>query len=176
MSARELFDKFDRNGNGSITCGEVEEVLRALGVSGDCKAMIRAVDANSDGTIDWEEFQEMMRSSSGLGGIIKEKRNSILNVRTGAGNAQHTFSREETEAFKAAGVSAAAFGKDLGVPLALCGFKASELRAATWSTAYRRARSTNSAVSWPTCAPAVCPRLPQSISGAHRRVVNDETP
>ncbi|KAK7242518.1 vacuolar protein sorting-associated protein [Aureococcus anophagefferens] len=99
MSARELFEKFDVNGSGSITCAEVQNVLRELGVAGDYAAMVRAVDVNNDGTIDWDEFQEMMKSSDGLGAVIKEKRASILNVRLGAANSQHTFSREETEAF-----------------------------------------------------------------------------
>ena len=99
MSARELFEKFDVNGSGSITCAEVQNVLRELGVAGDYAAMVRAVDGNNDGTIDWDEFQEMMKSSDGLGAVIKEKRASILNVRLGAANSQHTFSREETEAF-----------------------------------------------------------------------------
>lgn len=54
------FDIFDRDRDGKITQGELEEVLEKVN-SGTIAAMIRECDDNSDGVIDFHEFMAMMR-------------------------------------------------------------------------------------------------------------------
>ncbi|PRQ26648.1 putative EF-hand domain pair protein [Rosa chinensis] len=59
------FDVFDINGDGFISCEELESVLRRLGVmeensSRDCRSMIHVYDTNLDGLLDFEEFKHMM--------------------------------------------------------------------------------------------------------------------
>ncbi|KAI3460546.1 hypothetical protein Pfo_017209 [Paulownia fortunei] len=59
------FKVFDLNGDGSISCEELQAVLSRMGLwdkhSGqDCKVMIDVYDKNSDGVLDFEEFKNMM--------------------------------------------------------------------------------------------------------------------
>ncbi|CAB4266855.1 unnamed protein product [Prunus armeniaca] len=59
------FNVFDLNGDGFISCEELESVLRRLGVleensSRDCRTMIHVYDTNLDGQLDFQEFKNMM--------------------------------------------------------------------------------------------------------------------
>ncbi|KAL4280082.1 hypothetical protein GQ457_03G032300 [Hibiscus cannabinus] len=59
------FKVFDLNGDGLISCEELESVLGRLGLwdenSGqDCRRMIRFYDTNFDGFLDFEEFKSML--------------------------------------------------------------------------------------------------------------------
>ncbi|XP_059630622.1 probable calcium-binding protein CML44 [Cornus florida] len=59
------FGVFDLNGDGFISCDELQNVLSRLGLwdehSGhDCRTMINVYDTNSDGLLDFEEFKSMM--------------------------------------------------------------------------------------------------------------------
>ncbi|XP_059630621.1 probable calcium-binding protein CML44 [Cornus florida] len=59
------FGVFDLNGDGFISCDELQSVLSRLGLwdehSGhDCRTMIHVYDTNSDGLLDFEEFKSMM--------------------------------------------------------------------------------------------------------------------
>ncbi|KAL3845481.1 hypothetical protein ACJIZ3_002884 [Penstemon smallii] len=59
------FKVFDINGDGYISCEELQSVLLRLGLldksSGqDCREMIHVYDKNSDGVLDFEEFKNMM--------------------------------------------------------------------------------------------------------------------
>ena len=70
---RDAFDVFDGNKDGRITVEELGMVLSSLGFSEgskieDCKEMIRKVDVDGDGMVDFEEFKKMMRE--GLGRLI----------------------------------------------------------------------------------------------------------
>ncbi|XP_057768016.1 calmodulin-like protein 3 [Salvia miltiorrhiza] len=70
---REAFDVFDGNKDGRITVEELGLVLSSLGFSEgkkieDCKEMIRKVDVDGDGMVDFDEFKKMMRD--GLGRLI----------------------------------------------------------------------------------------------------------
>ncbi|KAB1199373.1 putative calcium-binding protein CML44 [Morella rubra] len=59
------FEVFDLNGDGFISCEELQHVLSSLGLwdenSGrDCRTMIHVYDTNLDGQLDFEEFKNMM--------------------------------------------------------------------------------------------------------------------
>ena len=59
------FKVFDLNGDGFISCDELQNVLSRLGLwdenSGrDCRSMIHVYDTNLDGQLDFEEFKNMM--------------------------------------------------------------------------------------------------------------------
>ncbi|KAJ4747232.1 hypothetical protein LUZ62_051927 [Rhynchospora pubera] len=60
----EAFEVFDRDGNGLISARELRRVLVGLGYSKcslkECRLMIRAVDKNGDGMVDFKEFKSMM--------------------------------------------------------------------------------------------------------------------
>ncbi|KAL0432243.1 UNVERIFIED_CONTAM: putative calcium-binding protein CML44 [Sesamum latifolium] len=61
----EAFKVFDLNGDGFISCQELQSVLSKMGLwdkqSGqDCRDMIDVYDKNSDGVLDFEEFKNMM--------------------------------------------------------------------------------------------------------------------
>ncbi|KAG5560896.1 hypothetical protein RHGRI_004053 [Rhododendron griersonianum] len=63
---REAFNVFDQNGDGFITVEELRSVLASLGLkqgrtAEDCKRMILKVDVDGDGTVDFDEFKQMMR-------------------------------------------------------------------------------------------------------------------
>merc|ERR1711935_1285960 len=60
---KEAFSLFDKDGDGTITTEELGTVMKSLGqnpTSEDLQDMINEVDADKDGTIDFEEFLCMM--------------------------------------------------------------------------------------------------------------------
>ncbi|CAL9059136.1 probable calcium-binding protein CML18 [Musa acuminata AAA Group] len=77
---REAFDVYDLDRNGLISAEELHRVLRLLGEKcsvKDCSRMIRSVDDDGDGSVNFEEFKKMMTnggirgrksSASGRGG------------------------------------------------------------------------------------------------------------
>ncbi|CAA2957505.1 calmodulin 3 [Olea europaea subsp. europaea] len=63
---REAFNVFDQNGDGFITVDELKLVLASLGLNQgrtteDCQKMIKKVDVDGDGMVDFHEFKQMMR-------------------------------------------------------------------------------------------------------------------
>ncbi|CAN4121131.1 unnamed protein product [Withania somnifera] len=65
----EAFKVFDLNGDGFISCEELQKVLSRLGLwdekeGSDCKNMIHIYDTNLDGVLDFEEFKNMMLVSN----------------------------------------------------------------------------------------------------------------
>ncbi|OMO91207.1 Calcium-binding EF-hand [Corchorus capsularis] len=59
------FKVFDLNGDGFISCEELQKVLSRLGLwdescGKDCRSMICFYDTNLDGMVDFEEFKNMM--------------------------------------------------------------------------------------------------------------------
>jgi len=61
---KEAFKVFDKNGDGSISVSEIEAITRALGEELDretIELMIKSVDTDGNGVIDFQEFSRMMR-------------------------------------------------------------------------------------------------------------------
>ncbi|XWS17111.1 hypothetical protein CRYUN_Cryun33cG0040200 [Craigia yunnanensis] len=68
---KEAFDVFDKDKDGLISVEELGSVLCSLGLkegnkTEDCKAMIRKVDMDGDGMVNFDEFKRMMKSGGGL--------------------------------------------------------------------------------------------------------------
>ncbi|XP_031110454.1 calmodulin-like protein 7 [Ipomoea triloba] len=66
---REAFDVFDGDKDGLISEEELSRVLSCLGLNQGkrleaCKEMIRSVDVDGDGMVNFDEFKRMMRGGS----------------------------------------------------------------------------------------------------------------
>ncbi|CAL1548363.1 unnamed protein product [Lymnaea stagnalis] len=64
--ARECFRMYDKNGDGSITEGELTTVLRAMGqnpTKAEVQKMISQRDDDNNGRIEYSEFIRMLESS-----------------------------------------------------------------------------------------------------------------
>ncbi|KAK3414862.1 hypothetical protein EUGRSUZ_H00167, partial [Eucalyptus grandis] len=66
VELKEAFDVFDRDRDGVITVEELGLVLSSLGMSQgkrreECQEMIRKVDADGDGMVNFDEFKRMMK-------------------------------------------------------------------------------------------------------------------
>ncbi|KAF5749602.1 calcium-binding family protein [Tripterygium wilfordii] len=66
---KEAFDVFDKDKDGLISVEELGSVLDSLGLKEgkkieDCKEMIKKVDMDGDGMVNFDEFKMMMRSGS----------------------------------------------------------------------------------------------------------------
>ncbi|KAI3699067.1 hypothetical protein L2E82_43075 [Cichorium intybus] len=64
---REAFDLYDLNKNGLISSTELHQILTRLGercTVEDCLTMIKSVDSDGDGYVNFEEFKKMMSRSS----------------------------------------------------------------------------------------------------------------
>ena len=64
---REAFALFDKDHDGTISSNELETILKSLGqapTKEELKDMINEVDADGNGTVDFEEFLSMMASKN----------------------------------------------------------------------------------------------------------------
>ena len=62
------FDRYDQDGSGFIESFELRNVLAAMGLQktpAECDAMVKELDANGNGKLDFEEYTSMMSSRSG---------------------------------------------------------------------------------------------------------------
>ena len=63
LEYREAFALFDKNGDGTITCGELGVVMRNLGQNPtdvELQDMINEVDFDGNGTLEFNEFCNLM--------------------------------------------------------------------------------------------------------------------
>ncbi|KAH7425536.1 hypothetical protein KP509_11G059500 [Ceratopteris richardii] len=64
-SLKEAFRVFDADGNGLISAQELHDALKSIGFEGrklsDCVNMIKRVDSDGNGHVDYEEFKAMMK-------------------------------------------------------------------------------------------------------------------
>eukprot|EP00193_Tetraselmis_chui_P005541 CAMPEP_0177756298 /NCGR_PEP_ID=MMETSP0491_2-20121128/3028_1 /TAXON_ID=63592 /ORGANISM="Tetraselmis chuii, Strain PLY429" /LENGTH=564 /DNA_ID=CAMNT_0019271859 /DNA_START=638 /DNA_END=2332 /DNA_ORIENTATION=+ len=60
---RELFDKYDRNGDGTISVDEIAVIMGVPEESPVILDVLREADLDTDGQIDFEEFKTMMSGS-----------------------------------------------------------------------------------------------------------------
>eukprot|EP01084_Bolivina_argentea_P153184 267117_1 len=61
---KQAFQVFDGDGNGEIDADELSTIMNALGetlTKRDIEFMIKSIDLNSDGAIDFKEFKKMMQ-------------------------------------------------------------------------------------------------------------------
>nr|QVU02259.1 polcalcin-like protein [Quercus acutissima] len=64
---RDAFKLYDQDQNGLISASELHLVLNRLGMNcsvEDCHRMIRSVDSDGDGNVNFEEFQKMMNTAN----------------------------------------------------------------------------------------------------------------
>ncbi|XP_071735634.1 calcium-binding allergen Ole e 8-like [Rutidosis leptorrhynchoides] len=69
---REAFKQFDLDNNGVISASELHQILIRLGENytiESCEKMIKSVDSDGDGFVDFEEFRKMMSKNSGGGAM-----------------------------------------------------------------------------------------------------------
>ncbi|XP_076925757.1 calcium-binding allergen Ole e 8-like [Bidens hawaiensis] len=60
---KEAFKLYDLNNNGVISANELQQILSRLGENytvENCANMIKSVDSDGDGFVDFEEFKKMM--------------------------------------------------------------------------------------------------------------------
>lgn len=63
---REAFDLYDQDKNGLISATELFHVLNRLGMKSseeECHNMIKSVDSDGDGNVNFDEFKKMMTNN-----------------------------------------------------------------------------------------------------------------
>ncbi|ORY93919.1 calmodulin 2 [Syncephalastrum racemosum] len=74
------FDLFDKDGNGFIDSKELGAVMKSLNMTpseGELKDMIQEVDADGNGTIDFNEFLTMLQGRSNKSDTERELRETF---------------------------------------------------------------------------------------------------
>ena len=108
-----LFDLFDKDSSGTITTKELGTVMRNLGQNPseeELKQLIREVDLNGDGTIDFKEFLCLMVKKMDDSDIDQELQDAFkffdgdkdgyitsLELRNGMNNLGDEYTPEEAE-------------------------------------------------------------------------------
>eukprot|EP00268_Persea_americana_P006896 TRINITY_DN1249_c0_g1_i2.p1 TRINITY_DN1249_c0_g1~~TRINITY_DN1249_c0_g1_i2.p1 ORF type:complete len:100 (+),score=23.49 TRINITY_DN1249_c0_g1_i2:284-583(+) len=77
------FSFFDKDSSGTITIDELQQACRQFGLSEvHLEEMIKEIDQNNDGQIDYNEFAAMMRKGNG-GGVGRRTMRNSLNINLG---------------------------------------------------------------------------------------------
>ena len=69
---RDAFNLYDQDKNGLISATELHMVLNRLGLKcsvDECQKMIKSVDSDGDGNVNFEEFKKMMTNNSMKGPV-----------------------------------------------------------------------------------------------------------
>ena len=64
---KEAFNAFDKNGDGTITGAELEEIIKSLGLNpskDEVRDMLNELDVDQSGSIDFTEFVTLMAKQS----------------------------------------------------------------------------------------------------------------
>lgn len=72
---REVFAIFDKDNSGNITAAELGEVMKSLGLNpteDELRDMVNEIDADQNGTIDFEEFIQLMSHTVGPSNLDEE--------------------------------------------------------------------------------------------------------
>lgn len=110
---RQQFDTFDVDKNGSITALELQSVLKSVGehvTTNDCRDLIKAVDLDNSGTIEFKEFihvldnyrkKKVSAGGSAFVNVVKKTAtvHKIGGYSAGSADTTHSYSEEEKEAF-----------------------------------------------------------------------------
>ncbi len=72
---RKAFRYFDKDGNGTISLDELKEAAKEFSMSAsDMEEVLKEVDTNGDGSIDYEEFLHMMTQLNERAGVPTPRR------------------------------------------------------------------------------------------------------
>ena len=92
---QETFNMYDADGGGSISNDELKKVFKKLGsnpTDDQIQAMIKRVDVNGDGEIDFEEFLVMMKMNQQFNDPDKDFRDAFKTMDT---DGDGTISKKE---------------------------------------------------------------------------------
>lgn len=70
---RHAFRVFDNDGSGTISADELKDVMREMGEQideSDMDSLMRCMDVNGDGQIDYEEFADIVTKEMQMGGYM----------------------------------------------------------------------------------------------------------
>jgi len=90
---REAFSEFDKDGDGTVTRGELGTVMQNLGQSAteeQLEEMVKDVDTDNDGTISFDEFKAMMQkmADANTAASMQEKPGGKVEVDEGGDGAE----------------------------------------------------------------------------------------
>lgn len=101
---KEAFDSWNTDGNAHLDQGEMMVAMKGLGVDVDrLKDMLKEVDSNNDGNIDFDEFLAALwkvknsGDASGFANMVK-KQVELIAIKTASGGVK-SYSQDEVTAF-----------------------------------------------------------------------------
>ena len=74
LKLRAVFDKFDADGSGSVSCSEMSAMLAQLELQKsdeEVAALVREADPDGSGEIDFDEFVHVLGSQLAGGGLAE---------------------------------------------------------------------------------------------------------
>ena len=84
MHLRDVFETFDQDGNGLITPLEFRHAVRTLNINLSAREIdeiIKIVDRNMDGMIDWKEFSSKFKTNSNESLIETRSKNKMAKLK-----------------------------------------------------------------------------------------------